>query len=118
VLEHFARHRQTSRCSSEAGGQLFAVIEGHRWIIVRATGPRASDFRRRFRFFPSRRHEQAEIDQLFISGLHYIGDWHTHPEARPTPSMMDLQSIDETVRNSVHQLPGFLLVIVGTQLSE
>ncbi|MBT3071425.1 Mov34/MPN/PAD-1 family protein [Rhodomicrobium sp. Az07] len=117
VLGHFERNRQSSFWSRESGGQLFATIRGPEWTVVRATGPRVSDFRRRFRFFPSRRDEQIEIERLFREGLHYVGDWHTHPESRPTPSYMDLHSMDEMVRRSVHELPGFLMVIVGTELS-
>ena len=46
----------------------------------------------------------------------YLGDWHTHPEDVPKPSPRDLASIDDIARRSMHQLPGFLLCIVG-QLS-
>ena len=115
VLAHFDRYRQTSCWKREAGGQLFSVISEKQWQIVKATGPRLSDFRRRFQFFPDHIAEQSEINELFNSGLHYVGDWHTHPEARPKPSQLDLSSMTETVRNSIHQLPGFLMVISGTE---
>lgn len=114
VLDHFAANRQDSPDAKEAGGQLFAQIEGSRWSIVRATGPRRSDWRSRFGFRPDRRAERAEIQDLFALGLHYVGDWHTHPEAHPTPSSSDLASMDDLVTRSTHELPGFLMIIVGT----
>lgn len=115
VLEHFHRHRQLARSDREAGGQLFARIADNRWHIERATGPRRSDWRSRFGFRPDRRAERSEIHALFQSGLHYVGDWHTHPEARPHPSPTDIQNIAEEVRLSQHELAGFLMMIVGTE---
>lgn len=115
VLAHFEKNMQDAFWKTEAGGQLFAKISGERWEIVKATGPRSSDYRRRFRFFPKRTDEQSEIGKCFDDGLHYVGDWHTHPEATPTPSCMDVTSMDDLVRQSKHELPGFLMVIVGTE---
>jgi integrative and conjugative element protein (TIGR02256 family) len=114
VLAHFEKHKQNACWKREAGGQLFARISPEHWEITRATGPRRGDYRRRFRFLPRREDEQAEINALFQTGLHYVGDWHTHPEAEPTPSPMDANSMEDLVRQSKHELPGFLLVIVGT----
>jgi integrative and conjugative element protein (TIGR02256 family) len=51
---------------------------------------------------------------MYGRGFHYIGDWHTHPQARPTPSSVDLESIGEIVRLSTHGFGAFLLVVVGT----
>ena len=50
---------------------------------------------------------------MFKMGLHYVGDWHTHPEANPSPSGTDLSSMRERVILSGHQLPGFVMCIVG-----
>ncbi len=46
--------------------------------------------------------------------LHYLGDWHTHPEPVPVPSKRDLKSINECARKSTHGLSGFILIVVGT----
>lgn len=115
VLWHFHTHKQDRLWKCEAGGQLFARITGDRWEIVKATGPRQADYRRRFRFFPSRKEEQLEIDRSFDDGLHYVGDWHTHPERTPTPSALDVTSMNDLVRKSKREIAGFLMVIVGTQ---
>lgn len=115
VLDHLSRHRQTTCWKREAGGQLFAGFDGERWVVEKATGPRRSDLRSRFGFRPDRRAEQREIDQAFALGLHFIGDWHTHPEPVPKPSVDDLESVAEMVRESSHELPGFVMVIVGQQ---
>lgn len=115
VLQHFAKYRQTRLWHREAGGQLFAIIDGERWTIVEATGPRRSDRRWRFGFRSSRTMEQAEITDRFAKGLHYVGDWHTHPESIPTPSGEDLGSMAEMIRTSDYQTTGLLMLIIGTQ---
>jgi integrative and conjugative element protein (TIGR02256 family) len=113
VLGHFARHRQLRFWHREAGGQLFARIEGPRIVVSEATGPRPNDKRGRTFFESDRRSEQAEIDALFARGLHYIGDWHTHPERSSTPSGRDNATMSSRVRLSRHRLAGFVFVIVG-----
>jgi integrative and conjugative element protein (TIGR02256 family) len=113
VLKQLARHQQTRFWHREAGGQLFARIEDCNVRVVEATGPRPTDRRCRSRYEPDRVAEQAEIDARFPQGLHFVGDWHTHPEDRPTPSSIDLLSTAEGVRRSRHGLNAFVLVIVG-----
>lgn len=114
VLAHLDQHRQTSCLRREAGGQLFARISGKEWTIVGVTGPRKSDWRSRFGYRPDRRAENEEIQLQFANGLHFVGDWHTHPQKKPRASGTDIDSMNETVALSTHQLPGFLLLIVGT----
>ena len=63
---------------------------------------------------PDRYAEQMEIDYWHQKGLHYVGDWHTHPESVAQPSAADIQSIRDSFSKSRHSLHGFLLVIIGT----
>lgn len=97
----------------EAGGQLFANFVGNQIIIVEATGPRSTDRRTRTSYIPIRKVEQEEILSRYQRGFHYVGDWHTHPEEIPRPSVIDEESIAECVGNSVHSLYCFVLIIVG-----
>ena len=113
VVDHLKAHRQLRWFQKEAGGQLFATFEGKRIVVREATGPRPSDKRSRWSYKPDRAAEQAEINVCFGRGLHFIGDWHTHPEGKPHPSGCDQRSIRDTVSSSSHQLNGFLLVLVG-----
>lgn len=114
VIRHFDKYRQRDANDTEAGGQLFARIEGATILVTSATGPRQQDFRTRFGFRPNRRLERKEITMMFRKGLHYIGDWHTHPEDHPVPSSEDVASMVETFGRSRHQLAGFVMMIVGT----
>jgi integrative and conjugative element protein (TIGR02256 family) len=113
VLVHFQRYRQVRWWQREAGGQLFARVEVGQINVVEATGPRRSDRRSRTSYEPDRIAEQQEINERFPLGLHFIGDWHTHPEEGPQPSSIDVRSTADDVRKSHHCLNAFVLVIVG-----
>ncbi|MFN3226604.1 MAG: Mov34/MPN/PAD-1 family protein [Hyphomicrobiales bacterium] len=114
VLDHFVEWRQLGPKMPEAGGQLFGEVEGQGIKIKLATGPRHSDRRGRFFFIADRLAERWEIRTLHKSGLHYFGDWHTHPQSIPTPSRTDLSSMADLFARSKHELNAFLMVIVGT----
>jgi integrative and conjugative element protein (TIGR02256 family) len=111
---HFADMRQDSWRKAEAGGQLFAHITPAEITVTKVTGPRPSDKRGRYYFEPDRRAEQREIGAMHKRDLHYVGDWHTHPERVPSPSERDIRSIDECARKSGHGLRAFVLILVGT----
>jgi len=114
TLEVLYSERQLKPAQSESGGQLFGEFANDVVTVTVATTPSPKDQRSRFRFTRSRTTEQAEIDHEFSNGLHYIGDWHTHPEFNPTPSQTDRSGARRLFKTSRHQLPNFLLVIVGT----
>ena len=114
VIEHIASHRQLRSNQKEAGGQLFATFEHDIVCIQLATGPRRADKRSRFRFIPHRVSERREIKRLFKTGLHYVGDWHTHPEVVPRPSTIDLNNMADMFSKSHHNLAGFVMIIAGT----
>lgn len=113
VLDHFARHRQLGSRDPEAGGQLFAAISNGTVTIVQATGPYNRDKRWRFGLLIDNFTRRRDIGRLHKQGLHFVGDWHTHPEPYPTPSGTDHDSMLEMFRRSDHDLAAFLMVIVG-----
>jgi integrative and conjugative element protein (TIGR02256 family) len=112
-LDELAQHRQETWLSLEDGGQLFARIEGDKMTVERVTVTKGRSRRTRFGFLPDRAAEQADIDAMFAAGLHYVGDWHTHPEAAPIPSSSDKVKLTDIFRKSSHELQIMLLVIVG-----
>lgn len=110
-LESLHRRRQLAAGAPETGGQLFAEISRGEVSVVSATDVVAK--KGRFFFLPNRKRENFEIQGQFESGLHFVGDWHTHPEDVPTPSSLDTAKIGDLFQKSAHELPWFLLVIVG-----
>lgn len=114
ALQTFQSQVQGNASDNESGGQLFARFDGGKTIITFATPPRPTDRRWRFRFFPDRNAERREIAEFYKLGLHYVGDWHTHPQPVPHPSSDDIQSMQDCFRKSKHGLNSFLIIIVGT----
>jgi integrative and conjugative element protein (TIGR02256 family) len=113
VLDVFDAYRQKKWWQREAGGILFARIEGKDITIVEATSPRQQDKRSRFGFSISKEKAQDEICAKHDAGIHYVGEWHTHPEPEPTPSRRDEATMSSRVKESIHQLNGFVFAIVG-----
>ncbi len=114
VLAHFNAHRQLRFYDKEAGGQLFDSFDGAEVLIEKATGPRPTDKRTRTSYQPDQLAEKAEITQMYNAGLHFVGDWHTHPSPYPKSSGIDILNIQSCVRKSLHELKGFIMIIVGT----
>lgn len=115
VLGHFQAHAQNSMLSPESGGQLFARIDDDIVEVSKATGPYKTDFLSRYFFVPNRKNQNKDIQKLFAQGLHYVGDWHTHPQAIPKPSCTDIGSMKECFAKSKHELGWFVMIIVGTE---
>jgi integrative and conjugative element protein (TIGR02256 family) len=113
VLFHFDRHRQTRFWHREAGGLLFARFDLPRIEVCEATGPRPTDRRSRYSYWPDEEAERIEIEARFSRGLHFVGCWHAHPEDVASPSHIDIRNTSDCVRRSHHSLNGFVMVIVG-----
>ncbi len=84
-------------------------------VVELATVTSGRSRRTRFGFWPDRETERKDIARLFMDGLHYIGDWHTHPEELPTPSSTDMRKALEIFNESQHELNAMLMVIVGRE---
>src|SRR5215510_10913306 len=86
--------QQTDVYASEAGGILLGrhLRDGSAIIVDEVTTPMRGDRRSRTRFHRGRRQHQAMIDQAWHTSsgtCTYLGEWHTHPEPIPTPSVVD-----------------------------
>jgi len=114
ALEVMRRLRQVRPEDPESGGQLFGQFLGADTVISEATPPTLLDRRSRYGFKPNRWLQKREIRARHGRGLHFVGDWHTHPEACPSPSCDDIQSMSDCFRRSVHDLLVFVMIIVGT----
>ncbi|WP_285577736.1 Mov34/MPN/PAD-1 family protein [Geothrix limicola] len=98
----------------EAGGQLFARFCNGNAMVMKATSPKAADRRSKFGFRQNKTAAQAEILEEYENGLHFIGDWHSHPEPTPHPSGLDRASSRSVFKKSKKDIGAFLVVILGT----
>lgn len=114
VLRTFRYHRQGRLFGRESGGQLFAGYDDAETIDVQeATPPRRGDARSRHSLIPDRRAEASEIAERYRRGLHFVGDWHTHPQSRPLPSQTDILNVQAAFLSSRHHLNAFVMIVVG-----
>ncbi|MBH0038215.1 Mov34/MPN/PAD-1 family protein [Pseudoalteromonas sp. SWN166] len=109
-LHHF---KQTGN-KDEAGGFLFGEISSNVVTVLSVSSPSRADKRSRFGFSWNKSEANRTIQKNFKNGLHYLGDWHTHPCSNPNPSNEDTQAIRSTFLDSKHQLNYFIMVILGT----
>jgi integrative and conjugative element protein (TIGR02256 family) len=85
--------RQFHPLANESAGVLLGYRRGCHIHVVQATLPAPGDLRSRFSFSRrDRSHQQIATREWRGSGRtkDYLGEWHTHPEATPTPSSVDI----------------------------
>jgi integrative and conjugative element protein (TIGR02256 family) len=114
ALAAMLQFQQIRPKDKEAEGQLFAKFSGPDVQIVEATMPSLLDLRGRFSFRPNRLLQRRQIRERYARGLHFVGDWHTHPEVHPAPSLEDIVGMQDCFRRSTHDLGAFFMLILGT----
>ena len=99
----------------EAGGVLLGFRRDPHIEVLQATLPSPYDVRGRYRFVRQSRSHQMEATSAWqASGrtVDYVGEWHTHPEAHPSPSAIDRA---ELIRRSIeHRREPLIELIIGT----
>lgn len=108
-------HYKQTGSRNEAGGFLFGEIQSGVVTIQVVSTPSKADKRSRYGFSWNKHEANKTIQENFKKGLHYLGDWHTHPCRQPTPSLDDTQAIRSTFLDSQHQLNYFIMLILSTK---
>lgn len=114
ALEHMYAHIQRHSEQLEAGGEIYcAAPESHGLVIAVATGPNPGDQRGYHSFNPDIKATTRHREQQFAQGRHAVGLWHTHPEARPSPSGRDHRTTKEYLDAFHGDRERYLMVILG-----
>ncbi|WP_081436816.1 Mov34/MPN/PAD-1 family protein [Myxococcus xanthus] len=83
-------------------------------LVSAASGPPPDSKRGPTWFQRGTRGLQAWLERRWASrGDHYLGEWHFHPHAEPTPSATDLRQLDAIALSTQYRCPEPLLLIVG-----
>jgi integrative and conjugative element protein (TIGR02256 family) len=113
-------HAQRTPGALEAGGVLLGrelLVTGD-LVVDAITTPMHGDVRTRTSFFRSAALHQHRILEAWRGSAGtcgYLGEWHTHPEARPIPSRVDRNDWSRRLVEDVVGARLSLFVIVGTQ---
>jgi integrative and conjugative element protein (TIGR02256 family) len=103
----------------ETGGMLLGYRGEHggEVVITGATGPGPKARHRRYTFTPDGRWQQRELAKAYTSSgrvTTYVGDWHSHPESQPVPSVRDVKTALKVSRRKSARTPHPTTFIVGT----
>lgn len=123
IVEHAIEQMKAfsqQRCwHSEAGGVLLGrhLLDSEDIIIDEVTTPQNTDRRSRFNFFRSKKHEMLARERWHEQQrtMAYLGLWHTHPEADPTPSNVDHNDWKQAVSQDTFEGERLFFPIIGTQ---
>ena len=99
-----------------AGGILLGQIRKNEIYILKVTEPSRWDIRHLFGFVRKKKQAQRAIDVEFEKSegrTIYLGEWHSHPEAAPTPSSTDIGMIKQQFSKNEINEDFLLMLIVG-----
>ena len=121
LLDHRARavieYEAVKRRLFETGGGLFGWDDDEALVVACASGP-GRHAKHRPRSFKPHRETTAKAIQAVqdASGGRYgfLGSWHTHPLAAPTPSSIDTGTARAMAAQEDVRLPAPLLLILAT----
>lgn len=101
---------------AEAGGVLLGrhIARSNDIIVDNVTTPMPGDQRSRFRFSRAHQRHQEAIDlawQESCGTCTYLGEWHTHPELSPFPSLVDQLDWQRKLRVDQFTEPIFFIIV-------
>lgn len=53
------------------------------------------------------------LNDNWVKGRYYIGEWHFHPYASPTPSRQDINEMKTIAKSKAYNCPEPILLIIG-----
>lgn len=112
VANTLISYRQLENSSSESAGVIIGERRDVHLVIQTISVPSDSDVRKRFMVNRISKHHQRAVDKAFLDSngtSQYLGEWHTHPEDIPLPSLTDYSSWDKNLNAS----EPLILIIVG-----
>jgi integrative and conjugative element protein (TIGR02256 family) len=116
VIALFKKHIQNKKDLPESGGIITGEILDKVIKIITCSEPSSDDIQSRYNFIRSHKTAQNFINYRFkiSNGTEiYLGEWHTHPEDKPTPSNTDLKSFHKTLKNNRLNSDVHFMIIVG-----
>lgn len=91
VLLKCSKYLQFEIFQPESGGILIGYHDRKNNVlnILDATIPDIFDVRKRKRIILKSKNHNEIVKSFVKEGYYYVGNWHTHPQSIPTPSVID-----------------------------
>ncbi|MBF8742173.1 Mov34/MPN/PAD-1 family protein [Pseudomonas guariconensis] len=115
-LQTMDKYRQDRADKAEAGGILLGYRKGPYLHVVQATAPQITDQRSRYRFDRAAHyHQKIAMEQWrgSDSTIDYLGEWHTHPEIKPSPSNIDIGEWSKVIKRQSKPMMFLILGLSG-----
>ncbi|MDP8212135.1 MAG: Mov34/MPN/PAD-1 family protein [Candidatus Zapsychrus exili] len=115
VLKELSTFEQNGK-QPESGGILLGKVYTHYDEILEITTPGQLDKHGSFFFYRAKKSAQKVINKKWKQSkgeLIYLGEWHTHCEKNPTPSLEDKKMIKNMLTTTKMEINYLYLVIVG-----
>lgn len=121
TIDIILKYRQVND-NYEAGGMLIgSIITNSNEIEINdCTEPLKEDSSHRFGFKRSNKHNEVLNDKWRNSNFTklYLGEWHTHPQEIPVPSITDKNSWEVLLLKSNTESDILIFVVVGTKFMD
>lgn len=118
VLSKLVKFKQGKGANESGGIILGLVYDDNSVCITKISLPNRFDKATRNSFERDKRAAQVIVDNEFCKSkgkVIYLGEWHTHPEPNPTPSMTDVLMIKKQYRQNEINVDFLILMIQGTE---
>ena len=117
VVATLTGYRQRPRAAERGGVLAGCRVAARAWLITHASPPSARSLAGLFWLKRDRGDAQRFIDRVFAETrgvANYLGEWHTHPQANPSPSTADRRMLTDLLANSRLEIDFLFGAIVGT----
>lgn len=113
-------YKQDSEGKLESGGVMIGrfIINSKNIVVDKVTVPMKGDKRTRNTFTRMAKPHQEIIDKEWKKSngrSNYLGEWHTHPENFPDPSIRDFESWRVKLKNAIFSSRYLYFVIIGIE---
>jgi integrative and conjugative element protein (TIGR02256 family) len=117
-VQDIFRINQQPQGSLERGGILLGYAYNDHDEITTVSTPNKLDKKGPFFFHRNKNAAQAKINTEWLNSSGsciYLGEWHTHSQKNPTPSITDKTMIYGVLESTIMDLDYLYLIIVGLE---
>jgi|SRR5690554_294971 len=118
VISIFKKYVQNDIKKPESGGIITGKVYENKIDVLNCSEPSHLDKRSRYNYNRSHKSAQIYINEKFEESEGkeiYLGEWHTHPEDIPKPSITDIKSFNKTLNKNKLNSDIHFMIIVGIQ---